>query len=173
MIVEIGGIDHHDQRVGQPLARLGAGQHVAGDLLVGGGGVEAVRAGQVNQLDRAPVVEREAPRMAFDRDAGIIADLLARAGQRVEQRTFAGVRIADQRDQRQRRHYPSDTVIVAATVRRSATVIRPMRQAIGPRPSDARWSTSTPTPSSNPNSRRRRASGTASRSQAIAAIVAG
>ena len=40
----------------------------------------------------------------LDRHAGIIADLLARAGQRVEQGALAGIGAADHRDQRERVH---------------------------------------------------------------------
>ena len=64
MIVEIGGIDHDDQRVGQPLALLRADHDVARHALVGAGGFEAVGAGQVDQLDRAAVVERQPARRA-------------------------------------------------------------------------------------------------------------
>ena len=100
MIVEIGGIDDHDQRVGQALAVLRAGDDIARDAFVGGGGLQAVRAGQVDQFDRPPVVEHQPPDLPLDRDAGIIADLLARTGQRIEQRALAGIGIADQRNQR-------------------------------------------------------------------------
>ncbi len=55
VIVEIGGIDHHHQRVRQPLAMLLAEDHVAGHLLVGAGGIKAVRAGQVDQFERAAI----------------------------------------------------------------------------------------------------------------------
>nr|GFD59163.1 hypothetical protein [Tanacetum cinerariifolium] len=46
------------------------------------------------------VVEHESPGMALDGDPGIIADLLAGAGQGIEQRALAGIGIADQRHQR-------------------------------------------------------------------------
>jgi len=104
VIVEIGGIDHHDQRVGQPLAALRPRHHVARHAFVGAGRFEAVGAGQVDQLDRAAVGKGQAPRMALDRDAGIIAHLLPRAGHRVEQGALAGIGIADQRYQRRGVH---------------------------------------------------------------------
>ena len=53
VIVEVGGVDDDQQRVGQALALLLAEQDVAGDRLVGAGRIEAVGAGQVDQLDRA------------------------------------------------------------------------------------------------------------------------
>lgn len=80
MIVEIGGVGDDDQRVGHPLARLPPQHHVAGDRFVGAGGIEAVGARKVDQFDRASVVQGKAPRMALHGDAGIIADLLPRAG---------------------------------------------------------------------------------------------
>ena len=82
------------------IARLLAEHDVAGDALVGAGGIQAVGAGQVDQLDRPPVGQRHAPRMALHGHARIIAHLLARAGERVEQGALAGIGIADQRDQR-------------------------------------------------------------------------
>jgi hypothetical protein len=104
VVVEVGDVDHDDQRVGRALVAALAGDDVAGDALVGGGRVEAVGAGQVDQLDRATVVEREPARMALDGDARIIAHLLPRAGQRVEQRALAGIGVADERDQRREVH---------------------------------------------------------------------
>ena len=53
VIVEVGGVDHDQQRVGQALAGLLAEQDVAGDGFVGAGRVEAVGAGQVDQFGRA------------------------------------------------------------------------------------------------------------------------
>ena len=54
VIVEVGGVDHDQQRIGQPLAVLLAEQDVAGDGFVGAGRVEAVGAGKVDQFgDRA------------------------------------------------------------------------------------------------------------------------
>ena len=100
MIVEIGGVDHDHQSIGQPLAGLGAEQDVARHLLVRAGRFEAIGAGQVDQLDRAAVGQRRAAGMALDGDARIIADLLPRAGQRVEQGALAGIGVADQRDER-------------------------------------------------------------------------
>ena len=104
MIVEVRRVDHHDQGVGQPLAGLRTGDEVARHALVGARGFEAIGAGQVDQIDDAAIGERQLARMALDRDAGIIANLLPGAGQRVEQRALAGIRIADQRHQRRSGH---------------------------------------------------------------------
>ena len=54
VIVEVGGVEHDQQRLGQPLALLLAEQHVARHRLVGAGRIEPVGAGQVDQLDRRP-----------------------------------------------------------------------------------------------------------------------
>ena len=104
VIVEVGRVEDDHQRIGLALALLLAEQHVARHRLVGARRLEAVGAGQVDQLDRAAVGERQPAGMALDRDAGIIADLLPRAGQRVEQRALAGIGIAGDRDERERVH---------------------------------------------------------------------
>ena len=69
VIVEVGGIEDDHQRVGLALALLLAEQDVAGDRFVGAGRIEAVGAGQVDQLDRSAVAERQPARVPFDRDA--------------------------------------------------------------------------------------------------------
>ena len=105
MIVEVRRVEHDDQGVGLALALLPAEQHVAGDRLVGACRIEAVGAGQVDQLDRAAVGERQPARMPLDRHAGIIGDLLPGAGQRVEQRALAGIGAAGHGDERRRGHW--------------------------------------------------------------------
>jgi hypothetical protein len=99
VIVEIGRVEHDQQSVGQPLALLAADDDVAGDFLVRAGRIEAVGAGQIDQFGRPAVGKRKPAGFALDGYARIIADLLARARQHVEQRAFAGIRIADHRDQ--------------------------------------------------------------------------
>jgi len=56
----------------------------------------------------ATVAEYQAPRLSFHGDAGIVADLLARAGQRIEQGALAGIGVADQRHQRRDVHCPTN-----------------------------------------------------------------
>ena len=63
-----------------------------------------------------------------------LADLLARPGQRIEQRALARVGIADQRGGAVAGHASGSTAIAPAWARRSATVIRPMVTASGSRP---------------------------------------
>src|SRR3546814_12399946 len=75
MIDEVGGIDDDDDRVGQPLAGLRAGDDVARHALVGRRRLEAVCAWQVEQFDRAAIVERHPAGVTLDRDSWIIAHL--------------------------------------------------------------------------------------------------
>ena len=152
---------------------LPAEQHVAGHRLVRAGRIEAVGAGKIDQLDRPAVGKRQPPGLPLDRDAGIIADLLARAGQRVEQRALAGIGIAGDGDERERVHCVSGmTRIAPACLRRIATVIRPTRIAIGSRPNGPRCSGSTVTPSSKPKCLSRQASPSSSAAQSIDATRA-
>ena len=58
---------------------------------------QAVDAGQIDHFQSCVAVA-EVSRLALDGDAGPVADALVRAGQRVEHRGLAGVRIADERD---------------------------------------------------------------------------
>ena len=55
VIVEVGGVEDDDQGVGLALALLLAEQHIASDRFVGACRLETVGAGQVDELDRAPV----------------------------------------------------------------------------------------------------------------------
>gem|GEM_PF-5562707 len=140
MIVEVRRVDHNHQRVGQLFAGLLAQHEVAGHLLVGAGRRQAVGAGQVDQFDRPAVCQRQPARLALHRDARIIAQLLPRAGQRVEQGALARIGIADQRDEGKAAHAcascgPVLTSTAAAWLRRIATVMRPILTASGPRPS--------------------------------------
>ena len=97
---QVGGVDDADDGVGRLLAVAQAGHHVARDRFVGRGGGQAVGARQVEHAEGAAGRRGEAAFLAFDGDAGVVGDLLARAGQAVEQRGLAAVRIAQQGDQR-------------------------------------------------------------------------
>ena len=100
MVAQIGGIDDRDDRIEALFTRQHAQHGIAGDGFVGRSRRQAVGAGQVDQFGSAAIGQRQAPGLAFDGDARIIADLLAAAGQRVEQAGLAGIGIADQRDDR-------------------------------------------------------------------------
>jgi hypothetical protein len=69
VIVEIGRVQHDQQRVGEALALLAADYHIARDRLVGARRIEAVGAGQIDQLGRAPVRQGQPPRFTLDRNA--------------------------------------------------------------------------------------------------------
>ena len=56
-----------------------------------------MRAGQVDQFYR-PLAGPERADVAFDGYARVIADALGQAGQPIEQRALAGIRIADDRN---------------------------------------------------------------------------
>ena len=81
---------HHRPRTFVP-------EEVRRDLFVDGGRAEAVHAGKVHERDLARV-EREPPLLALDRDARPVADLLTRAGQRVEQARLSRIRVSRERD---------------------------------------------------------------------------
>ena len=135
VIVEVGGIEDDHQRIGLALPFLPAEQHVAGHRLVGAGGIEAVRARKIDHLDGAAVAEHQPSGFPLDRHARIVADLLASAGERVEQGALAGIGIAGDGNERRGVHRPSGVTLIAlACLRRIATVIRPTRTAIGSRP---------------------------------------
>ena len=97
MLLKVGGIEHHHQHIGRSFAGKQAENDLAGHLFIGAGRGEAIGAGQIGQFNRFPRRQHQPPRLALDRDPGIVGDLLARAGQRVEQRAFASIGIADQR----------------------------------------------------------------------------
>ena len=104
VVVEVRCVEDDDQRVGLALALLPAQQDVARDRFVGARRIEAVGAGEVDHFDRPAVGQRQAAGIPLDRDARIIADLLTRAGQRVEQRALAGIGVAGDGNERERVH---------------------------------------------------------------------
>ncbi len=99
MLFDIRGIEHDHQRIGAGLALEFAHHDLAGHFLVGTRRVERIAARQVDQLHRFAGGEDHPARFALDRDAGIIGDLLARAGERVEQRALASIGIAREGDE--------------------------------------------------------------------------
>ena len=79
---------------GRGVSRLPAEQHIAGHGFIGRTHLQAVAAGQIEQFHRLAVAAEKAARLFLDGHAGIIADLLPQAGQRIEDRALAAVRIA-------------------------------------------------------------------------------
>src|SRR5581483_3828704 len=79
--LEIGGVDDDNDERGRGQFRETMQQHVAGDLFVEGLRAEAVGAGEIEHLDGGVGGRvEEAAFLAFDGDAGVIADLGAEAG---------------------------------------------------------------------------------------------
>ena len=93
---QVGGVHHGDQRVGHAFAGTPAFDHLERDLLVRRGRLQAVCSRQVNHRDQATVGQPDLAHLAFDRDPGVVGDLLAGTGEQVEQRRLAAVRIAHQ-----------------------------------------------------------------------------
>ena len=92
---QVRGIDHADDRIGRGFSSEMAGEKIEGDAFVGRGRGETVGSGQVDKFDAAAAALPRAG-FFFHGDARIVPDLLPRAGQTVEERGFARVRIADQ-----------------------------------------------------------------------------
>jgi hypothetical protein len=95
---EVQGIENQQNGVGLGRAGHFAAQHVDGDARVFRVGSERVDAGQI---DEGEVVAADAGHEAhalLDGDAGVVGDLLAQAGEAVEERGLAGVGRADEDD---------------------------------------------------------------------------
>ena len=119
------GVHHHDDRVGWVAAA--AEDLVDRHLLVGRMGAQAVGAGQVDQLGRRPVGQRDPARGARDGDARVVADARPRAGQGVEDRGLAGVGIAGDENTRDARRGR----LRARRERREAAGLRGSRRSRG------------------------------------------
>ena len=95
--VEVAGV-----RDGQHAAGLDRPLPVAeedgdGDHLVGRARGQRIGAGQIDGQEFPPIVQKRAQR-GFDRHSGIIPRVLAQPGQGVEERSLAGVGVADDGD---------------------------------------------------------------------------
>ena len=77
-------------------------QHIARDGFVERRRVQAVGARQIEDAQHAAVGRGAFAFAAFDRDARVVSDLLAAAGQAVEQRGLAAIGNADERDAQRR-----------------------------------------------------------------------
>ncbi len=98
--LETCGVDDQEDGVRGPDPFGLAVQHVPGHLLVERPCAEAVDPGQVDDLDLAPVGKLAGADPPLDGDARVVRDLLAEAGQAVEERRLPGVRRSDQGDER-------------------------------------------------------------------------
>jgi len=94
--LQVGGIGHAHQQIGHRLAGTVAGHDVARDGLIGTQGVQAVGARQVQHHHAPPSRRGHHPLLALDGDARVVGDLLAAAGEQVEQRGLAAIGVAQQ-----------------------------------------------------------------------------
>ena len=99
VLAQIGGIGHADDEIRRALARAPTEQHIGRDLLVGSQRIEAVGARQIENAHAPPRGRQQRAFLALDGDAGVVGDLLPAAGEHVEQRRLAAVRVTDQGDQ--------------------------------------------------------------------------
>ncbi len=98
MAVQVIGVEDEDDRVGQLGAGHAAVEHIHRDALILRLGIEAVNAGQVNQVDLVAALQTIAAGVVLHGDAGEVANLLAQSGQAVEERGFAGIGRTDDGD---------------------------------------------------------------------------
>ncbi len=94
---------HHelrDRRVGDAPE-----QHVARDGFVERRRIQAVRARQIENAQRASVRRGAFAFAAFDGDTRVVSDLLAAARESVEERGLAAIGNSDERDAQRRRRY--------------------------------------------------------------------
>ena len=99
---QIGGVGHQHDDVRHARIAATAEEHVAGNRFVRRHRVEAVRAGQIDDLIGASRGGTEVTFLALDGDAGVVGDFLAGPGEAVEESSLAAVRIADQRKPQRR-----------------------------------------------------------------------
>ena len=97
---QIGGIGDADDDIGRRFAGQPAEHEIARDLFVRAAGAQRIGAGQIDDGGAAAGRRRDTADLLFDGDAGIVGNLLARAGERVEQRRLARIGISDQGNQR-------------------------------------------------------------------------
>ena len=137
MQAQVGRVGHADDQVRHRLAGKVPGADVAGDLFVGTVRLEAVGAGQIENLQHPARGRREAAFLALHRDAGVVRHLLAAAGELVEQRGLAAVRVPDQGNAQGRSAHAATslrTLIRAASARRRAKRVKPIWTSNGSPP---------------------------------------
>ena len=82
---EMSHVQHQQNRIGTRLAVHLTGQHVDGDAFIVGIRRQAIDAGQIDDPDLGPFTGQQTYTL-LNRYAGVIADLLAKAGQTIEER---------------------------------------------------------------------------------------
>jgi hypothetical protein len=95
---QVGGVGHADQHPRSLLAGQTAQDGVARHHLVGAAGAQGIGAGQIEHAQGAAAGRVQHAFLPLDGNARVVGDLLAAAGQGVEQGGLAGIGIADQRD---------------------------------------------------------------------------
>ncbi len=93
---QIGGIHHAQHQIRQTFLGTLTGDDVAGDLFVGTHGIQAVRTGQIQHHHLSTISGLQVTFFALDRDTGVICHFLPTAGEQIEQRCFAAIRVAQQ-----------------------------------------------------------------------------
>ena len=83
-------------RSGCAISVAAAQEHIADDGLVRRTRRERIGAGQVDDGDRPAVLRVGGAGLLLDGDARVVADLLPQAGERIEERAFAAVGVADE-----------------------------------------------------------------------------
>ena len=91
----MGYIQHQQNRIRARQAVHSTGQHVDSDTFIVGIGGQAVHAGQVDDSDLVSSASQHTHAL-LNRHARVIADLLTKAGQTIEERRLPGIGWADQ-----------------------------------------------------------------------------
>jgi hypothetical protein len=150
LTIQVRGVEYKQDAIGLGYAGHLAGEHIDGDARVLRVGGERIDAGQIDEREVVAADRLHAAGVVFHRDAGIVRDLLAQAGEPVEEGGLAGVGRADERDRAQGRLLAGgwrcwrwverfENGGVAAHAASPAESLRKMRQAVS-----LRRATSTP-----------------------------
>jgi hypothetical protein len=101
--VHVGGVEHQQDAVGLGHTGHLAGEHVDGNAGIFGVSRERVDAGQIDQGEVAAADRLHAAGVVLHSDARVVGDLLAHAGEAIEEGGLAGVRRTDEGDGAQAR----------------------------------------------------------------------
>jgi hypothetical protein len=170
---QVGGIDDAEQQIRRRFTGIEAAKEVAGHRFVEAGRLQAVGTGQIKDRQLATRRKPRATFLALDGDAGVVGHLLPAAGDAVEQRGLAAVRIADERGA----HHGCAALLSAsrtraASTRRSAKRVPAICTSSGSPPKGPRVTTRTGSPATKPSSRKRRAIVSLAWTSSTAATVA-
>jgi hypothetical protein len=96
--LQVARIDDNDDEVRRRRVSPQAAQHFHRHVLIGRAANQTVCARQIDDVHPSPVIELASAGFLFNGDAGVVGDLLPQAGERVEDRRLARVRIAGKRN---------------------------------------------------------------------------